>query len=122
MFELEKTFQFEAGHSLEHHDGMCRDPHGHSYTLAVCLRSDTLVSDGSSTNMVIDFNDLTEAVKPMIDQYLEHKWLNDTLDTDSPTAEFIAQWIYNHLKPHIPQLHSISIHETASSRVTFWES
>lgn len=121
MFELEKTFTFEAGHQLVHHDGKCRHRHGHSYILRVVLKSDELVATGPKTNMVIDFVDIKAAVKPMITKYLDHRWLNDTLGTESPTSEYIAQWIYRHLKPNLPLLHSITLHETASSRVTYSE-
>jgi len=120
MFELEKTFVFEAGHQLIHHDGKCRNPHGHSYVLLVRVRSDSLEQQGPKRNMVIDFGDISKVVKPMIDHYLDHKWLNDTLHTDSPTAEYIAKWIFDYLLPFLPALHSITIHETATSKATYY--
>lgn len=119
MFELEKIFRFEAGHSLEHHDGICRGPHGHSYILTVILRSKELVEDGPKRNMVIDFSDLSSIVKPMIFEFLDHKWLNTSLETDSPTVEFIARWIFHYLHPKIQQLYAISLYETATSKVTY---
>ncbi len=119
MFELEKSFHFEAGHALCHHDGKCRRPHGHSYILTVQLQADELIKDGPKRNMVMDFNDLTEIVKKMINSYFDHHWLNEKLQSDSPTAEFIAQWIYHHLKPQIPLLTAVSLHETATSKVTY---
>ena len=121
MFEIEKIFSFEAGHQLMHHDGQCSNPHGHSYVLHVCLRSNKLVPEGPKTNMVVDFYDISSAVKPMIKEYLDHKWLNDTLETDSPTAEYIAKWIYYHLKPKLAMLHSITIYETETSKVRYTE-
>ena len=44
MFELEKSFTFEAGHSLAHHDGKCKEPHGHSYCLVVHVQSKKFIS------------------------------------------------------------------------------
>jgi 6-pyruvoyltetrahydropterin/6-carboxytetrahydropterin synthase len=119
MYELEKSFTFEAGHELRHHDGKCRTPHGHSYVLTVILRSDTLVLDGPKQNMMIDFYDVSKIVKPMIEEYFDHKWINETLQSDSATVEFMAHWIYHHLKPKLPQLYAISLHETSSSKVTY---
>jgi 6-pyruvoyltetrahydropterin/6-carboxytetrahydropterin synthase len=119
MFEIEKSFYFEAGHSLVHHDGNCRNPHGHSYTLVVKMRSETLISFGPKRNMVVDFSDISAVVKPVIEEYLDHKWLNDTLKTDSPSAEFIAQWAFHHLAKLLPTLYEVSIYETASSKVTY---
>lgn len=119
MFEIEKNFFFEAGHSLTHHDGRCREPHGHSYQLSVTLRSDTLNQSGPKTNMVMDFADIGSIVKPMIEKYFDHRWLNETLQSDSATAEYIARWIYEYLEPKLPGLYQISLHETSSSKVTY---
>lgn len=119
MFELEKTFHFEAGHVLTHHDGKCRVPHGHSYVLTIHVRSPTLISTGPKKNMVVDFQDINALVRPMILQSLDHKWLNDTLATDSPTVEFIAKWVYDYLEPLLPGLYAISMYETVSSKVTY---
>lgn len=121
MFELEKTFRFEAGHQLAHHDGKCRHPHGHSYILTIVLRAPTLVAEGPKTNMLLDFGDLTAVVKPLIESHLDHQWLNETLESNSTTAEFIAKWIFDTLKPQLTDLYAVSLHETHSSKVTYRE-
>lgn len=122
MFEVEKTFTFEAGHLLDHHDGKCRHPHGHSYTIKVKLRVEQLVPSGPKKNMVIDFITISEIVKPMIDDYFDHKWLNDTLESDSPTAEYIAYWVFNYLEPLLPNLYSITVCETSTASATYTKS
>lgn len=121
MFELEKEFRFEAGHQLCHHDGKCSRPHGHSYKLVVKIRNHFLISEGPKKNMVVDFDDISRQVKPLIESHLDHHWLNDTLNSDSPTAEFIAEWVFNYLKPKIPNLFSITIYETATAKATYSE-
>ncbi|MCP5507247.1 MAG: 6-carboxytetrahydropterin synthase QueD [Chlamydiales bacterium] len=118
-FTLEKTFRFEAGHILSHHDGKCRFPHGHSYVLTIRIRSDQLQSSGPKKNMVIDFSDLSTVAGEMINNYFDHHWLNDTLETDAPTVEYIAKWIFDYLHPKLPNLHSVTLHETATSSVTY---
>lgn len=119
MFELEETFPFEAGHILKHHDGRCSSPHGHSYVLIVKVRGTQLIPSGPKTNMVIDFYDIINIVHPMIDAYFDHKWLNDTLKSDSVTVEYMSKWIFDYLEPHIPGLHAITVCETQTSRVTY---
>jgi len=121
MFELKKTFHFEAGHQLMHHDGKCASPHGHSYILTVHIHSKELMQDGPKKNMVMDFSTLSDIVKPMIKTYFDHHWLNETLQTDSPSAEFMAHWIYHHLKPKLQALTAVTINETATSQVTYTE-
>lgn len=121
MFELEKQFYFEAGHLLTHHQGTCRRPHGHSYRFALKIRGHSLNSSGSNSQMVMDFQQLSAMVRPMIDQYFDHQWLNETLNTDSPTAEFIAEWIYHYLKRSLPALYSVTVWETSTASATYWE-
>ncbi|CDR35081.1 6-carboxytetrahydropterin synthase QueD [Criblamydia sequanensis] len=122
MFELEKSFRFEAGHSLPQSNSKCRVPHGHSFLLVVKIRAEKLQEEGQERNMVVDFNVISSVVRPLINEYFDHCWLNDTLQTDAPTVEFIARWIYNRLKPELPDLYSITLHETDTQKVTFYES
>lgn len=119
MFELEKKFTFEAGHVLSHHDGKCSRPHGHSYTLVVRVIGEKLIPHGPKTNMIVDFQDISHVVKPMIRDYFDHHWINETLQCDSPTCEFMAKWIYDYLIKYFPELTSITLYETASSIVTY---
>lgn len=122
MYELEKTFFFEAGHLLAHHDGKCSIPHGHSYVVSIKIRGNQLIQDGPKRSMLADFGDIAAVVNPMIENYLDHHWLNDSLQTDSPTAEFIATWVYNYLEPHLPGLYAVTLQETHSSKVTYSKS
>lgn len=119
MFELRKSFQFEASHQLVHHDGKCANLHGHSYTLTVELRSSELIPTGCKRNMVTDFSDISSTVKNILKSHLDHHHLNDTLETDSPTGEYIAHWVYHRLKPHLTKLTAVEIRETATSSCTY---
>lgn len=119
MFELRKRFTFEASHKLHFHDGKCARMHGHSYVLTLVLRGDSLHTNGPRTNMLVDFADISKAAKTMISTYLDHHHLNDTLDTESPTAEYIAKWIYHHLEPALPLLAEVELQETASASVIY---
>ena len=131
MFKVSKTFSFEASHQLAFHDGKCANLHGHSYKLTVVLQYRYLqpvLSDEDETvknpqhNMIIDFGRISEIVKPFIEKYLDHRHLNSTLETDSPTAEFIAMWCYNRLKPDLPLLRAVHLKETENTEVIYDES
>ncbi|GAB4228144.1 MAG: 6-carboxytetrahydropterin synthase QueD [Chlamydiales bacterium] len=121
MYIIEKKFHFEAGHILTYHDGKCARPHGHNYVLVIKVKGETLNSSGPKKNMIYDFQNITDIVKPMIKEYLDHHWLNDTLNTDSPTAEYIAKWIFEYLKDKISYLYSITIEETETAKATYIE-
>lgn len=119
MFELRKSFTFEASHQLVHHDGKCQNLHGHSYTLVVELQSATLVGHGPKRNMVADFSDVSAVVRRLIKSHLDHHHLNETLGTDSPTAEYIAQFCFHQLKPDIPFLVAVEVRETPTSSIVY---
>lgn len=97
MFILRKQFRFEASHQLSQHDGKCRRLHGHSWVMYVEVRSETLIEEGPKDGMVIDYADLKRVVKPLVDDYLDHYHLNDTLEMDQPTSERIAKWVWDRL-------------------------
>ncbi|QLH35330.1 MAG: 6-carboxytetrahydropterin synthase QueD [Parachlamydiaceae bacterium] len=119
MYELEKIFHFEAAHSLKHHDGKCQNIHGHSYVLHVVIRSKDLQTSGPKVNMIMDFQDVNNIVKPMIQKYLDHHFLNETLQSDSTTVEFVCKWIFDYLDPLIAGLYAITLYETASAKATY---
>lgn len=119
MYELEKIFHFEAAHQLAYHDGKCQKMHGHSYIMHVCIQSKNLKANGPKKCMVMDFQDINNIVKPMIEKYFDHHCLNDTLQSDSTTVEFLCKWVFDYLEPQIPGLFAITIYETASSKATY---
>lgn len=87
---ISKKFTFHAAHRLPHHDGPCRDLHGHSYVLEVAVTGPVKVADGSSDEgMVMDFGEVKKVYKAFIEPKVEHKFLNHTLAGELPatTAE-----------------------------------
>lgn len=110
---LSKRFRFEAAHRLPRYDGPCFHLHGHSYELHVTLEMPVDPESG----MTLDFFKLEEVVRDRVLSRLDHKNVNDTLD--NPTAENIAIWIWNELKPVFPAMIEIELHETPDSSVTY---
>lgn len=121
MFRLEKEFRFEASHQLPHHSGKCARLHGHSWVGRISVEGEELQRDGSSAGMLADFGDLKAAVAPLLESYLDHFHLNDTLALENPTSEEIARWVYRRLKPSLPGLVSVIIEETCTSRAEYRE-
>lgn len=115
MFTLTKQFRFEAAHVLLGHDGKCARLHGHSWVGRVVLRGDELVRSGPKAGMLVDFCDVKAALTPLVDGWLDHHFLNETLATDRPTSEFVAEWVYGQLKPVLPLLAAVEIEETCTS-------
>ena len=115
---LSKTFRFEAAHRLprvpEGHK--CGRLHGHSYQIDVIVKGEV----DPSTGMVIDFAEITKAWEPL-HNVLDHYYLNEIEGLENPTSEVLAQWIYRRIKPGLPCLSAIYVHETCTSGVRYDE-
>ena len=118
-FTLKKRFTFEAAHFLPSHQGKCRRMHGHSWVGWVEVAGNELHFDGPEAGMVMDYACISEAVGPMVDQYLDHYCLNESLPIASPTSEAIAQWVFEHLRCKGLSVTAITIEETCTSVCTY---
>lgn len=121
MFTLTKEFKFEAAHVLLGHDGKCARLHGHSWRARVILSGANLHALGPKAGMLADFSDVKAAVEPLVDQYLDHHYLNETLETDHPTSEFVAEWLFARLRPVLPLLVAVEVDETCTCSVRYGE-
>ncbi|HUV12572.1 MAG TPA: 6-carboxytetrahydropterin synthase QueD [Acidobacteriota bacterium] len=125
MYQISKIFRFEAAHHLPNHDGKCQRVHGHSWVATVTVACPRLVRQGSKQGMVMDFGDLKAVVQPIIDQYLDHWDLNETIPV-YPTSENIACWLFERINHHqdlgnVVRLVSVEINETCTSACVYTE-
>ena len=114
-YRICKSFTFEAAHRLPATDSPCQRVHGHSFRLDVEIESETLTKVGPCIGMVMDFEDISVIVKPLLEVSLDHRFLNDTMDT-YPTAERLAQSIYKYISPRLPAKRVVKL-----VRVRVWE-
>lgn len=72
MFEITRRYSFDAAHQLLHlpEGHKCRRLHGHTYLVNVTVGS-TRVDPRA---MVMDFADLDEMIKPLIDKF-DHRYI-----------------------------------------------
>lgn len=117
---ITKRFTFEAAHQLPWHKGKCARLHGHSYVLEVSVRGPVVPDDLASpeSGMVMDFDRIKAALKPLIDGKLDHFSLNQIMR--NPTAENIVLWLTDQLRDTFPGLCRLRLYETATSWVE-WE-
>jgi 6-pyruvoyltetrahydropterin/6-carboxytetrahydropterin synthase len=113
---LSKSFGFEAAHWLpcfpEGHK--CRRMHGHSFRVDVIVEGDL----DPSVGYLIDFADIKRATEP-VERELDHRCLNEIAGLENPTSEMVAAWIWARLKPSLPMLSEIVVHETCTSTCHF---
>jgi 6-pyruvoyltetrahydropterin/6-carboxytetrahydropterin synthase len=120
---IEKTITFEASHVLLEHDGKCARLHGHSWKAHLIFQGDELHSSGPERGMLIDFNVIKKYATPMVDEYLDHHHLNETLAI-YPTSEKVATWIYGQLEMLLPDQYArlfvgVRVEETCTSAATY---
>jgi 6-pyruvoyltetrahydropterin/6-carboxytetrahydropterin synthase len=92
MFEVTVEDSFAAGHYLRNYRGKCENPHGHNYKVRVTLAGDELDSAG----LLVDFKDLREVMRPVIDR-LDHQMINDLepFTERNPSAENLAKYFFD---------------------------
>jgi 6-pyruvoyltetrahydropterin/6-carboxytetrahydropterin synthase len=139
-----KEFNFEIAHALWNYDGPCKNLHGHSYRLFVTVIGVPLDDTSKPKHgMVIDFGDLKEIVNEEIVEPLDHAViLNSAALTNDinrigqmfdklfvveyqPTCENMVIDFAVRISRRLPsglKLHSLKLHETASSFVEWYAS
>ena len=89
-----KVFKFEAAHSLSNHPGKCKNLHGHSYKLEVEVTGPINEYSG----MVVDFDILSDLVKRVIIDNVDHQFLNDIYPNMHTTAENLVSRFMRELR------------------------
>lgn len=116
MMNIFKVFRIEAAHRLTGVPAThkCARLHGHSFRIEVHVAGEV----DATTGWVMDFADVKTAFAPIYDR-LDHHYLNEIEGLDNPTSERLAQWIWRDLKPRLPQLSLIVVHETCTAGCTY---
>jgi 6-pyruvoyltetrahydropterin/6-carboxytetrahydropterin synthase len=132
-----KEFNFEIAHALWNYNGPCANIHGHSYRLFVTVTGSPIKDEENPKfGMVIDFGDLKKIVNDEIIHPFDHaliisKKAAASLNCDNnqmfnkqiivdyqPTCENMVLDFVQKIKNKLPSgiiLHSIKLHETATS-------
>ena len=110
--DIFKIFTIEAAHRLPNvpPGHKCSRLHGQSFRVELHVSGPVDPEAG----WVLDFADLKAAFKPFYEQ-LDHHYLNDIPGLENPTSENLARWIWTRLKPVLPLLSEVVVHETCTS-------
>ncbi|HGS8136264.1 TPA: 6-carboxytetrahydropterin synthase QueD [Pseudomonas aeruginosa] len=110
--ELFKEFTFESAHRLPHvpEGHKCGRLHGHSFRVAIHIEGEV----DPHTGWIRDFAEIKAIFKPIYEQ-LDHNYLNDIPGLENPTSENLCRWIWQQLKPLLPELSKVRVHETCIS-------
>jgi 6-pyruvoyltetrahydropterin/6-carboxytetrahydropterin synthase len=110
--EIFKTFTLESAHRLPNVPAghKCARVHGHSFRVELHVSGPV----DAHLGWVMDFAEVKAAFDPLYRQ-LDHHYLNDVPGLENPTSENLAKWIWQQLKPTLPQLSAVVVHETCTS-------
>jgi len=120
VFEVSIEYSFSAGHALRDYKGKSENIHGHNYKVRVSVEGEDL----DSTGLLVDFIDLREAVKRIVDRF-DHQFLNEVAPFDklNPSAENIARYFSDQLAAQVYQngarLQAVTVWETETSFATY---
>ena len=104
-----RKYGFEAAHQLPNvpHGHKCGRMHGHGFEVVLHANQDLDICKIS-----IDYDQL-DALWAPIRQQLDFACLNDIPGLSNPTSELISSWIWQRLKPQLPELSWVTVYETA---------
>jgi 6-pyruvoyltetrahydropterin/6-carboxytetrahydropterin synthase len=110
--EIFKAFTLESAHRLPNvpPGHKCARVHGHSFRVELHVTGPV----DEHLGWVMDFADVKAAFDPLYRQ-LDHHYLNDVPGLENPTSENLAKWIWRKLRPTLPQLSAVVVHETCTS-------
>jgi len=141
MYRISKEFTFSMGHRLSCHDGLCKNFHGHNYTVIIGLKSERLNPNG----MIMDFGDV-KAMALHYFKHLDHAMMIHSSDADKfmklqqqmpflkvivvdyePTAENMSRDMFEYFSTEVAKyagdikVDFITIYETDTSQATYSE-
>ena len=107
-----RVIQIEAAHWLPNvpEGHKCARLHGHSFRIEIHVSGEP----GEHSGWVMDFADLRVAFQPLFD-HLDHHCLNEIEGLENPTSENLARWIWQNLKPGLPELSKVVVCETCNA-------
>ena len=110
-----RRYTLESAHCLPRvsPDHKCGRMHGHGFQ--IILHAD---QDLGSSAMGVDYDTL-DALWAPIHAALDHACLNDVEGLENPTSEMISAWIWQRLKPQLPELSWVTVYETAQCGANF---
>ena len=113
---LIKELRFEAAHRLPNvpEGHKCARLHGHSFKVELAVRGPV----NEKTGWFLDYSELDRLWQPIYAK-LDHNYMNEVEGLENPTSENFARWLWQRLKPSLPQLERVIVHETCDARCEY---
>jgi 6-pyruvoyltetrahydropterin/6-carboxytetrahydropterin synthase len=110
-----RRYTFESAHQLPNVPlgHKCGRMHGHGFEVIIHADQDLGVRE-----IGVDYDHLDTLWAPIYAE-LDHACLNDIPGLTNPTSEVISNWIWQRIKPQLPELSWVTVYETASCGAHF---
>ena len=138
MYGLKTEASFDSAHFLTDYYGKCENLHGHRWRVVVYLRQQSLQTEGTMRDMVLDFGVFKKAVRALADS-LDHTFLVEegslkpttiaALESEGfsltilpfrTTAENLARWFFDQLRAHGLPVSQVDCYETPLNCATYY--
>ena len=106
MYRISIRDSFDAAHRLPGVEA-CQNLHGHTWNVEAVVESNKL-----NEGMVVDFREIKKAWK-----HFDHNDLNKFFEM--PTAENIAEYIYDYLRARAISVKSVKVWESLNACVEY---
>lgn len=105
-----RRYGFESAHRLPNVPRLhrCGRMHGHGFEVILHASQDLAQRDAG-----IEYERLDALWAPIHERF-HLACLNDVPGLENPTSELIASWIWERLKPRLPELSWVTVYETAT--------
>lgn len=139
MYLLKTEHSFDAAHFLAGYEGKCSNIHGHRWRVEVQIASGTLQQGGQCDGMLVDFSQLKNDVRTMVDAFdhalvIEKQSLKEKtfealteegfhiLELDfRPTAENLAKYFFDELVEKGYRVRCVNVYETPKNCASYTE-
>ncbi len=110
-----RRYVFQSAHRLPNVPlgHKCGRMHGHGFEVIVHANQNL-----GARNFSIDYDHLDSVWAPLHHQ-LNDACLNDLPDLQNPTSELLSSWLWQRIKPTLPELSWITVYETGSCGANF---
>lgn len=114
--EIKKSFAIESARFLPNLPAShpCAHTHGHSFKITLRLQGPIDAKMG----WLADYNDIAKTAAPIL-KTIDHTLLNEIPGLKNPTTENITVWLFEKLKPKMPDLVQVIIQETSDTECSF---
>lgn len=135
MYKIVVKLRYEYAHRLIHHQGNCRNIHGHSGQAIIAFAADQLNANG----FVMDFGEIKPFIKKWLNENWDHAYLANENDLllprlrefgmkiftfpAEPSAEIMAKFLFEQIAQMQlnagVKLISVTIKETCTGYATY---